>query len=194
MELAQTQALLARLYTDNGFRDRFLKDPESAAAESGITAEEARQLARQCSDQVQGFARSLKAKRLSEVLPLLPGTADALGLERFRELFLVHASDFVPIGINKPRKDALSFAAWLEKHPSEAGKALQIARYERCILETYDQSPRLTFRIFRLPENSADPNSSPRPMLGIWLRLHRQAPLLHSLLRVPRWRRSLTSF
>ena len=186
MELASTQALLARLYTEHGFRERFLENPESAAAESAITPEEARQLADKCRNQLIGFARSLRAKRLAEVLSFLPRTANALGSDRFRRLFMNHAQDFVPSAINKPREDALAFAAWLETHPAEAGSALHIARFERCLLDSHLPRPLLLVRLFHLPENPSDPSSSPRWKLGIWLRVHRRAPLLHFLPRVPR--------
>jgi len=185
MELAKTQALLARLYTDCRFRNRFLEDPECVASEAGITVEESQRLAQECSDQVTGFARSLIAKRLNEVRPLLPRTVRALGAERFRELFLIHATEFQPVGINKPREDAVGFAKWLERRPANAESPRQVVRYERTTLESYDPDRRLIIRLFRLPENPGDPDSAPRLMLGFWLRLSKRGSIVHCLPRVP---------
>jgi len=186
MELGKTQALLARLYTDCGFRNRFLKDPESVASEAEITTDDCQRLAQACGDQVIGFARSLLAKRLNEVRPLLPQTARALGAERFQELFLAHAAEYLPVGINKPREDAVEFGKWLERQPASAGNARPSVRYERTTLESYDPERRLIIRLFRLPTNPVDPDSATRLMLGIWLRRYDHAPLLHRLISFPR--------
>ena len=46
MELSKFQQILARLYTDRSFRERFFTSPCATGAELGLSTEELEQLAR----------------------------------------------------------------------------------------------------------------------------------------------------
>src|SRR4051812_12929079 len=107
MGLAESQRLLARLYTDGPLRARFAADPSAVAAEFGLSPGEAATLAALPLDQVADFAGSLVRKRRGEVEPLLPLTPRALGPARLADLFRRHARAHVPSGIRKHRDDAV---------------------------------------------------------------------------------------
>jgi len=86
MELAATQKLLARIYTDSTLRNRFFADPVSIGASFGLSAEEAQTLAELPKDDVHDFTKSIRRQRLESVTALLPETVKILG-RRFGELF-----------------------------------------------------------------------------------------------------------
>jgi hypothetical protein len=79
MSLLDLQSILARLYTDSGFRAAFFRDPSQAGSAAGLTAAELRLLAALDRGQVERFARSLQQKRLGLARELLPAAAGLLG-------------------------------------------------------------------------------------------------------------------
>ena len=186
MGLAQTQALLARLYTDGSFREAFLQSPESVAAKAGLTAEEAACLAQRCGEDARAFARSLHVKRCKEAASYLPRTKEALGPELFRRLFFQYAAGFLPEGINKPKADAIGFAQWLVRSRANEGflqrETVEIARWESARLEK--PTRRFMVRQFRLPAQDGTIGR----FVMVWVRLGRLFEFIIPLLR-PRERR-----
>ena len=79
MALAQVQAALARLYTDEAERAAFLADPQGAACALGLEADDAATLAAIAPQTLRRFADSLKAKSLLDARKMTPLTARALG-------------------------------------------------------------------------------------------------------------------
>jgi hypothetical protein len=153
MGLAETQKVLARLYTDAGLRERFFADPLKTGEELGLGREEVRQLSLLSARQVNFFASSLHAKRLQEVRDLLPLTVRALG-ERAAPLFREYAETNLPGGIKKHRADAAAFAGHLTKTGAIKGAGsewvAELARYERAWLEAADMTRGVIARRFRL--------------------------------------------
>lgn len=86
MELAATQKLLARIYTDSTLRNRFFADPVTIGASFGLSPEDAQTLAELPKDDVHDFTKSIRRKRLESATTLLPLSVSALG-RRFGELF-----------------------------------------------------------------------------------------------------------
>jgi hypothetical protein len=72
------QAVLARLYTDRDFRDRFFDDPNVVCSGYPLTPAEATNLSRIDRSQVERFARALVKKREEQVRELIPAAAVAL--------------------------------------------------------------------------------------------------------------------
>lgn len=134
MGLAQTQQVLAQLYTNTDFRERFFANPQAVGVEFELSDDEAQQLA-QSAQQINIFANSLKWKRLGELRELLPRTAKVLGKD-FTALFWQYAETYLPQGIKKHREDAIAFANFLEK--TTDGKERDLVRYEKTWLLTYE--------------------------------------------------------
>ncbi len=197
MGLAEQQKVLARLYTDAGFRERFLADREGMAASLGLSPEDVQQVANLSSTQVRFVAQSLYRKRLGEVRKLLPATHQALGL-RFGTLFREFADTHTPASSKKHLGDALAFAVFVEGSargdPSMWDWIVDLVRYEAAWLEATTPHCRCLIRWFRYPvltilrrlAEGADPSPmARRPTLAFWFRPPGRARLRHALWAVP---------
>lgn len=153
MSLEAIEGALARLYTDDGLRERFFAAPEAVGPELGLDAEGARQLGAADRSRIDLFAESLRAKRLGEVRGLLAGLREAIGEEAFRDRFLAFARGFVPEGVHKHHADAIAFAR-------EAGRALE---GEACDAARFDLARIGLF--FRLDGGAAVPRPGPAAAL-----------------------------
>ena len=177
MGLAETQRLLARLYTDAPLRARFAADPAAVAAEFGLVPEEAASLASMPLGPLDDFAASLVRKRRGEVESLLPLASKVLGPARFAELFRRHALGHVPLGIKKHRDDAIAFAESLTRGGIDPPWLLDLARLEAGSLLAHDPARRrLVLRLGHHPLDLAraatggGPTPKPRPTLIVWFR------------------------
>ena len=182
MGLAETQALLARLYTDAPLRARFLADPAAVGASCGVTAREAADLAVCAGPQIERFARSLIHKRRREVEKLLPGSLRALGPGRFSALFDRHAAAYVPSGVARHRSEALAFAASIRPGDPEGAFARDMLRYEAARLVASDPARRWVSCRCRHPvADLIGAGASPRPRatLYFWFRPLRRGVLCH---------------
>jgi hypothetical protein len=79
MALADVQGVLARLFTDAPFRASFFADPVAVGRASGLDPAEAQVLSELSRSEVDGFAATLRRKRVADVRSVLPLTARALG-------------------------------------------------------------------------------------------------------------------
>ncbi|HVF29252.1 MAG TPA: hypothetical protein VM943_13480 [Pyrinomonadaceae bacterium] len=197
MGLAETQHVLARVYTDAAVREKFFADPQKAGEEFGLSFDEARQLARLAAPQVLLFAGSLRGKRLQAACELLPLTSRALG-DRTASLFTEHAASYLPKGIKKHRDDAIAFAAFVEKNAGREDTLpewiAEVARYERGWLEAADPARRLIVSLFRhhiaeltraVAGGVEQPILTARPILACWLRLTPRGTVRHTVLPLP---------
>jgi hypothetical protein len=198
MGLAQTQRVLARLYTDSDFRERFIAQPAGVGAAFGLLREETARLARLSISDLDYFATSLKRKRLHEARALLPLTYGVLA-ERFTALFLRYADTHLPRGIRKHQEDAAAFVAFLERVDRSQGIAppwaVDLARLEAARLIAADPARRWTAcrlrhnpdRLTRSaiqPEETSPPPG--RPTIIIWFRLSRRHRLRRVVLSIGR--------
>ncbi|BAZ52158.1 hypothetical protein NIES4103_48170 [Nostoc sp. NIES-4103] len=186
MGLAQTQQVLAQLYTNTEFRERFFANPQAVGAELGLSCDEAQQLAEVSAKEVGIFANSLKWKRLGEVRELLPRTARVLG-KNFTALFWRYAEKHLPKGIKKHREDAIAFANFIiqvaQKEGIEPVWLRDLVRYEKTWLLAYEPATYLKVCWFRYPINKLGNSQTinPQPTIAIWLRLRARSQLFHQI-------------
>jgi hypothetical protein len=194
MGLAETQRLLAHLYTDAGLRERFFAEPHEVGEAFGLGADETdhlRQLSRQ---QAECFASALKQKRLKLAGRLLPLTRRVLG-ERFAELFSCHAEATPLHGAQRYQRDAVAFSRFLGRVAAREGLeppwVADLARYEAAWLEAQAPGCRLLVRRFRYAvgglgrdETRDGTIATPRKRLclGVWLTPAAGARVQHVLL------------
>jgi len=82
---ADVERLLARLFTDHRFRERFLADPAAVAREAGLSPEEVEAVARIPSQDLHTAARSYQHKREASAqapMPRFPGSGPVLSSPR----------------------------------------------------------------------------------------------------------------
>jgi len=175
MSLLQTQQLLARLYTNTEFRERFFANPQTVGAELGLSDDESHQLAQLSVQDVNLFANSLKWKRLGEVRQFLPRTHLALG-KNFNALFWKYAESYIPSGIKKHRQDAIAFADFIAKVARDEGIEPpwvgDLVRYEQTWVLAYQASIYLRVCWFRYPVHQPE-NSDiciEKPTILVWWR------------------------
>ncbi|AFY32789.1 hypothetical protein [Calothrix sp. PCC 7507] len=199
MGLAQTQQVLAQLYTNTELRKRFFAHPHAVGAELGLSDSEIQQLSQLSVQEVNVFANSLKWKRLGEVRELLPRTVRVLG-KNFTTLFWRYAETYLPQGIKKHRKDAMvaprtaegiAFANFIEKVAQVEGIdpawVSDLARYEKTWLLVDELHRGLQVCWFRYPVGSlgsTDANLS-QPTIAVWWRFSGRSHLHHILLPAP---------
>ena len=197
MDLLKTQAVLARIYTDAAFRQRFFSNPRAVGEEIGLPAQDAQQMAQLCSCQVDFFAGSLVRKRLNEVAKLLPLSNRAWG-ERFSVLFRRYASEHGSQECSPHRKDALAFCKYLKatarRQRLKPPGAIDLVRYEAAWLSMADAGRRSSVAFLRYPLAALSrltPEDPPPAMprrafaLAIWFRFSRRSKLHHWVLALP---------
>jgi hypothetical protein len=185
MALAQTQQVLAQLYTNTEFRERFFANPQTVGVELGLSCDEAQQLAQLSQQEVNVFANSLKWKRLGEIRELLPRTAKALG-RNFTTLFWRYAETYLPTGIKKHREDAIAFANFIIKVAQNddivPAWVVDLVSYEKTWLLAY--KPGNYFKVCWLG-HAVHRDCTTQPTLAIWLRFGERSQLYHIILSLP---------
>lgn len=175
MALAQTQALLARIFTDAGARRDFFADPRATGAVFGLSEAEAETLATIDAREVEAFARSLLGKRALDVRKALPLTVKALG-EKFDPL-LNEAIDGPPAP-ERHRADAAALAHLFASRRMDPPWIGDLARYEAAFIAAARPGATFILRGFAYPVNDiarqllagARPDVAPRRRFGLWLR------------------------
>ncbi len=150
MGLAQTQTLLARLYTDAELRREFFDAPAAVADSFGLQGAEAQRLAAIDKVEVEAFARSLVGKRALDVRKTLPLTALALG-NKFDALLRASIDGRLPEG--RHRADAAALSRRLDALAAQ-GKAepewiADLTRFELAFAVAAHSGATLFFRRFR---------------------------------------------
>jgi hypothetical protein len=149
MALAETQALLARLFIDDELRREFFETPIDVAARFGLSADEAERLASLDRRETESFAQSLIGKRALYARRALPLTARALG-DRFDSLLREAIRGRTSDGRN--RADAAALVALLERNlaPRMLAPAwiVDLARFELAFIEAGGSGPALLLRRF----------------------------------------------
>jgi uncharacterized protein (UPF0276 family) len=187
--LGQTQALLARLFTNASFRRDFFSHPNSAAQSFGLTADQASTFATIDAKSVAQFVDCLGQKRLADARKALPLTARALG-EQFKRLLRPELDG--PPSPGRHRGDAARLVARIERG-GDATRSLppwivDLARYELAVAAAAGPGAVLIPRGFQWPPrlltaaalSGADPGPRKRTV-GLWLRLPGARRLYHWL-------------
>ncbi len=182
MALAETQSLLARLFTDEELRREYFEAPFAVATRLGLSIHDTQRLAALDRCETEAFARSLIGKRTLYARKALPLTARALG-DRFDALLWEtirrRASD------GKLRADAAALVALLETRLAQRDLApvwiVDLARFELAFVEAGRSGPALFFRQFDFDIASIatslakdeDVSAIRRGAVGVWARLPR---------------------
>lgn len=134
MSLAETQKLLARLYTDADLREQFLAEPFRVGKEHNLNEIEIRQISEVLPAEIRFFAESLFFKRLREVEKLLPLSRKILDKD-FEKHFRDFSAGFQPSAIKKHLEDALQFAEFLRQKTTEPIWLKDLIAFEAARLE-----------------------------------------------------------
>lgn len=182
MALAELQAVLARLYTDPVFRERFRTQPQQLSQEWGLTSSEMAHLQSLSDERLDFFAASLQQKRLRAVRKLLPQTAGLLG-PAFDAQFQTFAAGYVPSGIHKHPLDALQFAAFLQaqKHhlPPQPIYFATLLDYEALQLKLNHAPQNFHWRRFQYPVWNLEAlklEKTMPPLICLWFRRQARHP------------------
>jgi hypothetical protein len=147
MSLVDVQNLLARIFTDEDLRLRFLREPEKTGAENNLNEAEIEQIKQILPEQINFFARSLFHKRLHEVEKLLPLTRKVLEKD-FEKYFREFANQFLPQTIKKHLEDAVGFGEYLRSKEIKPFWAKDLAKFEASRLSFNNSEKRFSLKQF----------------------------------------------
>ncbi|MFO1102335.1 MAG: hypothetical protein U1E20_05460 [Methylocystis sp.] len=179
MALAETQALLARLFTDDELRREFFEEPITVAARYGLGADEVQRLAALDRRETEAFAKSLIGKRTLYARRALPLTARLLS-DRFDAL--LREAIRRPARGGKRRTDSAALVALLKKNHTERDLGpvwiVDLARFELAFIEAGGSGPALVLRRFDFDvasiatslARSEAVNALRRGTFGVWAR------------------------
>ena len=185
MSLLETQNFLARLYTDESLRQRFLAQPEKVGRENRLSVAEITELAEILPQELHFFADSLFWKRLREVEKLLPQTRRILG-EDFAAHFREFSQNFLPDSVKKHLEDAIRFSDYLRKRNLQQDWLKDLIKFEkenlifnvserRFMIRRFHSDIHFIFeKLFNRQAGIAD-NLPNRKSFVAWLRIGRQA-------------------
>ncbi len=192
MELASTQAIMARLYTDSDFRRRFFENPVAVGGEFGLGQIDAMELARVSEEKVKAFTNSLRRQRLNKVALLMPLSAKVLD-RTFTECFRGFLLDKKPPADASPADDCLSFFDYLAdkiRTDSIAPRwTLDLLRFELAGIRAEWKGARFQCLLFQYPvtrmirglRKQHFPSSPlPIPGMALWWRWKSDS-VLHSI-------------
>lgn len=177
MSLLEQQNFLAKVFTDENLREKFLSEPESVGKENNLSETEIEQIRRVLPEQIKFFADSLFYKRLHEVEKFLPLTRKVLG-KNFEIYFREFANEFLPNTIKKHLEDAIKFGECLRRKETAWGKDLISFEQARLIFNGYGK--RFGLRKFRFcikeilkvsRHDAKTQNVRKKISFAIWLRL-----------------------
>ena len=175
------QNLLARIFTDEDLRLRFLSEPEKTGAENNLSDEEIEQIKQVLPEQINFFADSLFHKRLHEVEKFLPLTRKALEKD-FEKYFREFANQFLPRTIKKHLEDAAGFGEFLQSKEIKPFWAKDLARFEaarlsfnnsekRFLLKRFDFDVREILKEISRAGAKAQGDFPKRKTFAVWMRI-----------------------
>jgi hypothetical protein len=175
MGLIETQALLARIFTDATARRVFFEDPHLAALGFGLSEKEAETIAALDRREVEAFSRSLLGKRALDARKALPLTAKVLGGDFDR---LVIQAIEGPPSPQRHRADAAALVELLTSRTMEPPWISDLARYELAFVAAARPGAFFLMRRFAWPIDhiarqllaGAHVEASPRRRIALWLR------------------------
>jgi hypothetical protein len=179
MALAQTQALLARLFTDDDLRRDFFEAPIALATRFGLSMHDTQRLAGIDRREIEAFAQSLIGKRALYARRGLPLTARALG-DRFDALFRQAIGGAAREATS--RSDVAALIAFLDtrvaKCELEPRWVADLARFELAFIDAGRSGATLFFRAFDFDVASVaqalakgeEISAVRRKTFGVWVR------------------------
>lgn len=166
MSLLDVQNFLARIYTDENLRRKFLSAPEIIGKANNLNETEIAELAEVFPEELNSFAESLFYKRLREVEKILPLTKNVLG-KNFEKHFRAFTDSFLPSSIKKHLEDAVEFCSYLQKNKSASDIEKNTAKFEQAKLEFFGFEKRLVIKIFDYDVKT----NQKRRHISVWLRI-----------------------
>ena len=191
MGLKEQQAVLAKLYTSQSYREHLANSGSTLDDRLQLNEAEQEKLNSILEGEVTSFANSLVRKRLGQVKNMLPGTCALLG-ETLWDLFKCFAANQPTSGVKRHLIDAKNFSHYLaQKNANEvfnqkAHKA--VLKYEQTWLDSELSIRFLKFSSFRhdisnyaqrLAKRVAVATYSGKPRLCIWLRISGRQQVLY---------------
>ncbi|HSK73647.1 MAG TPA: hypothetical protein VK892_18260 [Pyrinomonadaceae bacterium] len=178
MSLLEQQNFLARLYTDENLRKRFLSAPEKIGKENNLDEKEIAELAAVLPEELNFFADSLFWKRLREVEKMLPLTRKFFA-ENFESYFREFSQSYQPNSVKKHLEDAIEFVNFINKREKEDVWIKDLARFEQAKLEFNACGKNFVFRVFDfdvkgIHRTDAEAQSfklKKKKTLAVWLRI-----------------------
>lgn len=172
-ELQKQQNLIARLYCDATFRERFASAPFEEGRRFGLADETITEIADVMKEEIDFFARSLVWKRRREAEKLLPIVVSLLGKD-FSELFDDFAGHFIPDAARKHLQDAIEFTRFVERR-SGRSEVVAAALYERTRLQFYAEDRRFAWcrvnaLVCRLVRGVNGEGVASRDRIAVWIR------------------------
>ncbi len=169
MSLLEQQNLLAKLYTDENFRQSFLTEPQKIGKKYGLKELEINEISEVMPNELEFFSNSLFRKRLREVEKLLPKTKKIIGKD-FETFFRAFAAKYYPNSIKKHLEDSIKFAEFLQKQTIESNIAKDFAKFEKSRHQFIGYEKRFVFcylqyNIFNLKKTFG---------VAIWFRIFNQ--------------------
>lgn len=164
MSLLNKQNFLARLYTDENFRRRFLFEPEKLGRKNDLNENEIAEIAGIIHAELNFFADSLFWKRLREAEKFLPETKKVLGKD-FTSLFRKFSQNYDPQTVKKHLEDAVEFCDFLAQNSKLSEQAKSTAKFEQSKLKFFGFGKRFVF--CRLNNNLFSNQKS----VSFWFRL-----------------------
>ncbi len=134
MGLLEQQNFLAKLYTNEDFRQKFIDKPKDFGKKNGLSQNEIDEIEEILPDEISAFADSLFYKRLREVEKFLPLTRRILE-DDFENYFREFIKTFNPKTIKKHFEDSLEFAKYLQNQKDLSDLAKDFSKYELGDLE-----------------------------------------------------------
>jgi hypothetical protein len=191
MPIVDVQRVLARLFTDARFRASFLADPVVVGRLNGLDPADAQRLAGLSRKEVDGFAETIRRKRVDDIRKVLPLTARALG-DKFRDHLLPVIAG--PPRPGRHRDDARALVDHLGCRARSTRLnppwANDLARYELTFGDALHHRAGIVVRRFRYPvERLATAilcgppmaNVRPRTTVGVWVRWPGRRGVFHRM-------------
>jgi len=180
MSLREQQNLLAKLYTDAGFRKNFLEEPLRIGTDNGLSVIETQEIAAIMPEELEFFADSLFWKRLREVEKILALTKRILGSD-FTNHFRDFSENFNPKSVKKHFEDAFEFSGFLIRQ-NIPDLAKDAAKYERTKLEffNFDKSFKICLlnydlrRIAELKDKIMTTDLKKSVKIAVWIKMRKR--------------------
>ncbi|MGI8641657.1 MAG: hypothetical protein ACR2MG_17145 [Pyrinomonadaceae bacterium] len=178
MSLLETQNFLAKVFTDEILRGKFLSEPLKIGKENDLSETEIEQIRQLLPEQIKFFADSLLYKRLHEVEKFLPLTRKMLDKD-FEIYFREFANQFLPKTIKRHLEDAIKFCDFLQARENGWLKDLIIFEQARLIFNGYGK--RFLLRVFQYNikeicrrDAKAQSDFPKRKTFAVWLKIGRR--------------------
>ncbi len=177
MSLLEQQHFLAKLYTNENFRQQFIEEPKKIGKENNLTDNEIAVIIEIFPEEIEAFAESLFYKRLREVERFLPLTRKVLDAD-FEKLFRDFIKEFNPQTVKKHLEDAVEFAKFVQKNQTDKLWIKDIAKLEQAKLEFGGIGKNFIVKKFDFDIRNLHHNNTPedlslnkRKSVAIWVRI-----------------------